>query len=76
MEVLCWPRSGPTTGRVEGRHRAVIVPIAKGMRGLPGRVDANASPTFNPKYSSYDKSGLEFVVTDEAKTNTFKIVIE
>lgn len=57
-------------GAVEGRHRVLILPARR-------REDRSGKPSINldPKYQSFDTSGLEFTVSPDAEQNEFEITV-
>ena len=60
-------------GAPAGKHRVVVYPPSP-----PGDHDANprAKSVIDPKYLSYDTSGLEYEVTDNAEKNKFPLLLD
>jgi hypothetical protein len=62
-------------GAVLGKHQAIVsAPAPRPPRG-GGWAAPPVGPKIDARFSSYDTSGLEFTVTDDAGENQFKIEV-
>jgi hypothetical protein len=65
----------PGDGAVEGRHQAVVTAlVSRNERRMPQH-DPPPAPLIDPRFGSYDTSGLEFVVSTDANQNQFVIEV-
>ena len=63
----------PGDGAVAGKHQAmVMVTVREGREGFPA---PPTLPSIHPRFASFDKSGLEFTVSDDESKNQFDIVV-
>lgn len=63
----------PGDGAIKGRHRAIVLPkimfdVEKHTEVIPVDID--------PRFESYETSGLEFTVTENTAENEFTLVVE
>jgi len=68
-------------GALEGTHRVLIFPpfprsSHPDSRQPPPQIDPKRYPRINPKYRSFDTSGLKLSVTSEPSGNRFEIRLE
>ena len=63
----------PGDGVIKGRHRAIVRPKMLFMKKERTEVPAVA---IDPRFGSYDTSGLEFTVSENPAENEFTLVVE
>jgi hypothetical protein len=67
----------PGDGAVEGQHQALVVPVIRVDRGdlAAGAKPPPSPPPIDKKFSNFETSGLEFMVTNDPRKNEFDIVV-
>ena len=63
----------PGDGAIKGRHRAIVLPKMLFREQDRAHIPAVA---IDPRFGDYEKSGLEFTVTENPAENEFTLVVQ